>query len=50
MATFRGQGVFFVIMVGCIEFRRSKAYKNDPLNYFSKNSKFQNNLMIWQPE
>ena len=35
-------------MVGCIEFRRSKAYKNDPLNYFSKKLKFQNNLMISQ--
>ena len=41
---------FFVKMVGCIEFRRSKTYKNDPLFLFFKNSKYQNNLMIWQPK
>ena len=37
-------------MNSCIRFRRSKTYKNDPLNEISKKSNFQNNLIIWQPK
>ena len=37
-------------MNSCIRFRRSKTYKNDPLNKISKKSKIQNNLTIWQPK
>ena len=44
----RSRNDFYGKMNSCIRFRRPKTYKNDPSNEISRNSKFQNTLIIWQ--